>query len=334
MSSAKTGKKRKEDGETQPKGGGQNGVFLNKEKLLSRLGALRKQRKNNWLLSIYDPEKYDGVRIPDDFAMPSATIQSKTSQLITTHTTGNGCALALPRPGAQQLLYNDSGAGATIASVSSKDDDEYTAMQAAFSKYRVVSMILKLTYIGKDDDMAGEFFWGYTPDVIDFTGITLNNIETLFVDEDYFEWHPTDKHGVHTLFFPDGPDDKVYRDITYADAAPSLMVAWRGLPASTKCLRLDTVVNYELRVKTSHRNLIQAEVSTPDPLALSHAHAVMADDSVQIGGAIMSAPGGHNDPQVHRRTNSFMQTVSDIGNFAKDNWGWLSAAGEFLLDLL
>jgi hypothetical protein len=238
--------------------------------------------ENLYLLSLQDPQRYPGAKIPDLVSIPSSTFQTENYGIITSNAAGDQAMVFIPRLTAQTNLQTAAGTTWTWVAGGYANNPQVTTATSIFEGVRPVSMKLRLDFIGAtatDQGSVAAVLQARPAVAIgadEFTDFPTTFATLLSSENSYVA---SARNGIEIIWSPQDTSDLIYCNplATYASviyndkqsaaAYPYLMVGCTGVAASTATFRYTITVNWEALASVSTLAFVHTE---PSPVNLSH----------------------------------------------------------------
>jgi hypothetical protein len=239
--------------------------------------------ENLYLLSLQDPQRYPGAKIPDLVSIPSSTFQTENYGIITSNAAGDQSMVFIPRLTAQTNLQTSATTTWTWVVGGYANNPQLATAVNIFEGVRPVSMKLRLDFIGATATDQGSVAavlqarpaLGASNEPTDFptsfadllssensyVAAARNGIEIIWTPQDAADLIYCDPDAS----FPAGPAS--YNDKNGYAAYPYLQVGCTGVAASTPTFRYTITVNWEALASVSTLAFVHTE---PSPVNLSH----------------------------------------------------------------
>jgi hypothetical protein len=238
--------------------------------------------ENLYLLSLQDPQRYPGAKIPDLVSIPSSTFQTENYGIITSNAAGDQSLVFIPRLTDQICLQASATTTWSWVNGGYSNNPQLATATSIFEGVRPVSMKLRLDFIGATATDQGSVAAvlqarpGLGPgldEVSDFptTFATLLSSENSYV--------ASARNGIEIIWSPQDTSDLIYcnpqaghpgsgyNDKSSYAAYPYLQVGCTGVAASTPTFRYTITVNWEALAAVSTLAFVHTEAS---PVNLSH----------------------------------------------------------------
>jgi len=253
------------------------------------LEYLKKDYKENYLQSIFLPEKPQNCKIPSLFPVPRSSFMTHLQTSLTTNANGNiaftwnpfffqdtstnsqnaNFITTNPTPSYSSFFVNNN-AGLTGTSANANffpvDIGYGLTPNGLYAEYRLVSASCVVTYTGRMDIVSGisGIGIGLNPAAIpqNVTPGTVSDPASgvygnfNFIDDLYFAKRTQSVNGLRAIYFP--IDTRFLNFQMIGTWLQGFHIAFygSGLPPSSNCLRVDLYMQYESTVEPLYNNYI------------------------------------------------------------------------------
>jgi len=262
----------------------------NTQKKKKKFKKGRKGQRNDYFLSLQDPEKFAGVRIPDMNSYP--TCVSQITNDLTMGTNVNGSAAFFISPVSADIWQPPAGQNFFVvgtAPLNTVSPAGAVSLYGIAAKVRVVSYIIKIEFVGASSTDQGQICGAEVIDILSM-GTNLGNLSS-FTQFQALPWSKTVplRDGLFIRYRPADPKSFEFVPVTNLASGtwatyistnddvgplnlPGIAVAVNGALVSSPCLRIRQWANYEW-VPVSDQ--ISSETSVQSPVNMSQLEHAM-----------------------------------------------------------
>jgi hypothetical protein len=241
---------------------------------------VKKPRLTPYLRVMADPwsAELTAAGIPDHNQFPTVVWRERTLTTLTTNSSGNAIFCVKPVPAAHYLEATLS--GTAVAVVADSSCANYDSLSTAFTSYRPMAICLKVSYIGAEDAQQGLFWAAQANEQI----TTSTDISDYQNDRTYVE--DTSDNEIAAVYRYHGGSTWISFTNTGLnnDYAVTLIGGTVGLPASSACVRIETLIVFEAQVDPTHMSARTAAPSVVHPIQVDVAANIMHPNAIVQSG--------------------------------------------------
>lgn len=276
-----------------------------------------------YLASIADPENNMSI-IPDATTFPRSLQQIRTVGTWTPDLEGKGTIFFSPFLNMSLEVVGSS--FLSIDGISYTDQTcgvhKYTAWTEVLASYRVVSMCVRVTYIGTALENSGEIAVACIPP---YYASTLA-VETFEEVAEYnYSYNGAARDGCYQIWMPASSSDYMIKqttEIMQVDLCPLLVCSFKGLPITTPmhpAFKVEWTMNIEA-FSTNQMLTATKHAGKPDAEALSTA-------AIALGNAIIK---GHDHGPSNSSSSVFNAILGGIGDAGRFVWRNRETIGDMI----
>lgn len=234
------------------------------------LDHIKKGSESKYLKNLVYPEDANDAKIPTRFPVPSSSFQLHSSFMTSTNAAGNVSGYLNPwflgNSGESSFYVNND---ATLTGNSASNF--FTNVEAGqnvpayiYTRYRLVSLSLQVSYVGRWDIVSGMVGGAITFDpaigdpsavgTVELAGARYGQYD--LIDDSYFSYRTQAINGLRLIYVPIDPSQEEYQTVGQELRGECIHFYGQGLPPSSPCLRVDIYANYECLADASFQNYI------------------------------------------------------------------------------
>lgn len=257
------------------------------KKISDAFSEITDLQKSKYFLSVLDPFKHRGTKIPTEIPVPTANFSIRSNLNLTTNALGN-CAFFLnpfyltTDSMTMMAVNNDSSLTGASFSDSFLGIDIGQSMPAPFyTKYRLVSAGLRLTFTSSQLQSTGFATVGvdFSNQIPNFVGNNVGNGTYAYfnnIENSYFKETKATRNGesLQVNYIPLDSSFTDFTDVGVSKGGFNICGYISGAQASTTIARVDIVLNYEATVAVNYTDYLPCQVFTGNIDELKHVNRV------------------------------------------------------------